>query len=194
MSKRRKNFRADDLEIWRRVQKTITPLDPSRPQNQIQAEPPTLPISPKLGTPMPQKPIQAPMEVQLKKELPTDRLDGLARSQRRALKKGHIEPEARLDLHGLRLETARSRLQNFLEAQARSGHKTVLIITGKGGHRRISDFGHEYTGVIRRAFPEWMQMRSIAPLVSHYSPAHAKHGGEGAWYVFISSQARRASK
>src|SRR6185295_11548627 len=51
---------------------------------------------------------------------------------RRALRRGDMEPEAVLDLHGVRLVEARRRVETFLyEARARE-QRVVLLITGRG--------------------------------------------------------------
>ncbi|MEL6664227.1 MAG: Smr/MutS family protein [Pseudomonadota bacterium] len=50
------------------------------------------------------------------------------------------------------------------------------MITGKGR-------GGE--GVLRRNFLEWLSSGRASPHVSGYAPAHARHGGGGAFYVFL---------
>ena len=58
--------------------------------------------------------------------------------------------------------------------------RCVLVITGKGK-------GGE--GVLRRNFLRWLEMPAARVLVSGYSEAHARHGGSGAWYVFLRAPA-----
>ncbi|HEX2255090.1 MAG TPA: Smr/MutS family protein, partial [Afifellaceae bacterium] len=91
--------------------------------------------------------------------------------------RGAAEPEARLDLHGMRQASAFHALVAFLrQAQAR-GDRTVLVITGKG---RAAD---EESGVLRRAVPMWLAEPQFRQLVVGYESAAQRHGGEGAFYV-----------
>jgi len=45
-----------------------------------------------------------------------------------------------------------------------------------------SDLGQ---GVLRRRLPEWLRDPDIAPMTTGYASAHRRHGGDGAWYVFL---------
>ena len=59
---------------------------------------------------------------------------------------------------------------------SKRGHQCVLVITGKGR-------GGE--GVLRAQLPRWLSQPDLRPLVSRLAPAHARHGGSGAFYVFL---------
>ena len=48
------------------------------------------------------------------------------------LKKGKLEPEASLDLHGMNLEQAYPALLNFIISAHNTQKRLVLVITGKG--------------------------------------------------------------
>ena len=48
------------------------------------------------------------------------------------LRRGYIEPEATLDLHGMRVVDARSALSRFLQQSLQKQHRCVIIIHGKG--------------------------------------------------------------
>lgn len=112
----------------------------------------------------------------------------LDRRKARRIATGHIEIEARIDLHGLRQAEAHRRLRAFLlETQAR-GLRTVLVITGKGKEREragetLDPLSKEERGIIRRSVPLWLEERELRALVVSYTPAHARHGGVGALYV-----------
>lgn len=114
-------------------------------------------------------------------------LDG--RTQER-LKRGTLDPDARLDLHGMTEAVAHNSLLLFLrQAQARRC-KLVLIVTGKGA--RVAEdapFDMELQqrsrGVLKSAVPRWLNERDFAGLVASTATAHKKHGGEGALYVYL---------
>ncbi len=195
MAKRRK-FREDDLAIWQKVRSTIKPL-PDAARSEKRADQaiigPNLEET-RLGSPMPIAPKPKGIAIDFKKELPVQDIYGLKRSTQRDISKGRIEPTAKIDLHGQRLEAARANFQRFIVQSMTQGHRVVLVITGKGGYHRKDEFGRQVSGVIRRSLPEWLHDRELASYVSHYTPAHIKHGGDGAWYVFIRNSARRAHR
>ena len=48
------------------------------------------------------------------------------------MNKGRLQPEARLDLHGMTLDRAHPALVRFVLSNHASGKRLVLVITGKG--------------------------------------------------------------
>lgn len=90
--------------------------------------------------------------------------------------------DARLDLHGLDQDRARSVLHGFLGRAHDQGFRAVLVITGKGV---LGD------GVLRRRLPDWLSDPLVRPMVAGFSHAHPRHGGEGAWYVALKRKAAR---
>ncbi len=107
----------------------------------------------------------------------------------RRIAKGHTRIEARLDLHGLRQDDAYTRLSHFLHACHHRGLKHVLVITGKGRADDDSDapfsiaFERPERGVLRRNVPRWLAEPALLAIVVSVTPAAARHGGEGAFYV-----------
>lgn len=93
------------------------------------------------------------------------------------LRKGRLEPEAKLDLHGYRQEAAYRALQRFLMRAQGLGQRIVLVVTGKGG-------------TLRGMLPRWLGESEFRNLVVGISVAHAKHGGEGAFYVALKKKKR----
>lgn len=98
------------------------------------------------------------------------------RQNERAVRRGRQLISASLDLHGHTQDSAWRVLPVFLlQAQAQQA-RCVIVITGKG---------RSGEGVLRRNFLHWLETPEAANLVSGYSPAHPKHGGSGAWYVYL---------
>jgi len=95
------------------------------------------------------------------------------------LKRGQLNVEAKLDLHGLTLVEAYSALWAFLIRSHKNGLKCVLVITGRGIRNPNGK------GKIKNQFPEWLNENSIRPLVIAVSKAQNKDGGDGAFYVLI---------
>ncbi len=100
---------------------------------------------------------------------------------KRHLARGRIGIDARLDLHGAQQAEAHARLTRFIEHSRRKGHRSVLVITGKGS---AGAFGEE-RGVLRRLVPEWLRQTPLAPHIIGLAPAAPQHGGAGALYVLL---------
>lgn len=112
----------------------------------------------------------------------TPRVDGAIQAR---LKRGKLRPEARIDLHGMTLSEAHPALTGFLiDAQAR-GRRLVLVITGKGKDRDDGSVMPLPRGVLRHQVPHWVQTGALAGIVLQITPAHFRHGGEGAYYVYL---------
>lgn len=112
----------------------------------------------------------------------------------RKVRRGRVEIDARIDLHGETAARARQMLLAFLSRAAMKGHRTILVITGKGAHARAEDSRRfepwqadapSLPGVLRRSLPLWLAEPEFAALVSGYAPAHTRHGGAGAFYVML---------
>ncbi|MGJ0424568.1 Smr/MutS family protein [Methylocystis sp.] len=99
------------------------------------------------------------------------------------IKRGRIEVDAKLDLHGLRQAEAQRSLTAFLRRCQANGARIAIIVTGKGLTR---DEG----GVLRRVVPMWLEAPNLRDVVVGFGEAARHHGGEGALYVRI----RRADR
>jgi DNA-nicking Smr family endonuclease len=99
--------------------------------------------------------------------------------RRRRLASERDQIAARIDLHGLTQDGARSALTAFVIGRFQQGHRSVLVITGKGA---MGD------GVLRRRVPEWLAEPPLRAMVAGLSEAHRRHGGAGALYVALKRQ------
>lgn len=118
------------------------------------------------------------------------------RKTAKKLGKGRADVDARIDLHGMRQAEAHSALLGFLRGAAQRGHRTVLVITGKGDPDRSSapwDIVSHNTGrgVLRRNVPMWLASPEFHDVVVSFASAHVRHGGDGAFYVQIRRKALR---
>lgn len=94
------------------------------------------------------------------------------------LRKGKLDIESTLDLHGMSQSEAHSALNRFIVSAHNNGKRCVLVITGKG---RVSQGG----GVLRQKVPHWLHEGKLGKIVLQETPAHAKDGGAGALYVYL---------
>jgi DNA-nicking Smr family endonuclease len=92
------------------------------------------------------------------------------------VRRGKLEIDQKTDLHGLNLDQAHDKLFSFVHRASSHHARTLLVITGKGA-------GGE--GILRKALPVWLAGPELSQLVSGFAQAHARHGGNGAWYVFL---------
>jgi DNA-nicking Smr family endonuclease len=135
----------------------------------------------------PQMPKRAPPKFQPA----TPALQPFDTRKAKKIAKGRQGIDARIDLHGLRQDEARSRLTTFIRRAADNGLSTVLVITGKG--REPDDpympFGEMLDkaprGVLRRNVPRWLEEPELRPLIVSWTTAAIQHGGDGALYIHI---------
>ncbi len=104
---------------------------------------------------------------------------GVSRALLGRLGRGEIEPEARLELHGLREEVARERTLAFLEAQATAGLRCVRIVHGRGAR------SPDGRSVLREALPAWLEHAAARGRVLAHASAPPRLGGSGATLVLL---------
>ena len=99
--------------------------------------------------------------------------------------RGKVMPEARIDLHGMTLAEAHPELIRFVLNAQMVGLRLVLVITGKG--KRGEDTGPipQRMGALRHQVPQWLRMPPLSAAVLQISEAHLRHGGSGAYYVYL---------
>lgn len=93
------------------------------------------------------------------------------------LRQGRLAPEAKLDLHGLTREEARTKVRHFLDDSLYQGRRTVLIVTGRGK-------GSGGEPVLRAEVERYLAAEAGA-WVSEWGRAPGRYGGEGALVVFL---------
>jgi len=101
------------------------------------------------------------------------------------MKRGKLKPEARLDLHGMTLAQAHPTLIRFILDQHGLNRRLVLVITGKGRGGDDLRPVHTRRGILKQQVPHWLQSAPLAAAVLQVSESHLKHGGEGAYYVYL---------
>ena len=118
---------------------------------------------------------------------PRNRPTGVDGKTAERLRKGAIEPDSRLDLHGLTESTAHRALVTFLRSAAARGARLTLVITGKGAKAETLEelFDPPARGILKSAVPRWLQEPDLARFVADVRTAHRKHGGAGALYVYL---------
>lgn len=169
----------EDAELWRCIVRHVQPFPGKAIPEPVDAV--FLPVSPVLPVRQAAKPPALP---ESRPESSAAKRGQVAdRGAEKRVRRGRLEIAAKLDLHGFYQERAREALEIFLYRSAMDGARVVLIVTGKGRHRR-GDAEPE-PGVLRTRTPQWLAAPALRSVVAGYASAHAKHGGEGAFYVFL---------
>ena len=178
----------EERDLWRRTTKAFKPLDESRLKRLDDPAP-----SPSKSDLMRQA---APVKsgAVMRDPTPAKRNTPVDRGSEKKVRRGRVEIEARIDLHGLTTRRARSDLLAFLKRARAGGMRQVLVITGKGAgaraldRRKFEPWNPEeraLPGVLRRSFTQWMDDPAFSVLVSGYAESHRRHGGSGAFYVML---------
>jgi DNA-nicking Smr family endonuclease len=193
---RRRILTPEEREIWARVAHTAQPMHP-KVKASHPPEPRPAPAVPKPKPPMrdlmrdfqigdssrplPQgHDVLPPLEERLAQQ--PLRMD---RKTHQQMVRGKTAPEGRIDLHGMTLSEAHPELIHFILRSHENGKRLVLVITGKGKLR--DDWGPIPTrlGILRHQVPVWLTQPPLGSVVMQIAPAHLKHGGTGAYYVYL---------
>lgn len=163
----------DEARAWARVARTVKPIGPKTEEIDafIDALEHGEPVLRHGKAKPPPAPPEKPAPKAAKSPAPPQN-----RANEKRVRRGKLELAGRFDLHGHTQISADAALPEFLARKQAEGARCVLVITGKGK-------GGE--GVLRRNFLRWLEMPAARALVSGYSEAHPRHGGSGAWYVFL---------
>lgn len=172
----RRRLTAEEIELWHKVVEKTERLTPgNRPA-------PTLLPKPK---PVKTPAVRLPPAPPPRKPIPSSSDLNMDRKTFGKMKRGRLEPEGRLDLHGMTLDQAHPALTRFILSAQASGKRLVLVITGKGKSGEDSGPIPRPRGAIRREVPLWLGSPPLAQAVLQIAPAHLRHGGEGAFYIYL---------
>ncbi|MEW2918640.1 Smr/MutS family protein [Ruegeria sp. ANG10] len=189
----RRKLTEEEIELWRKVTKQAERLHPELPQS---VHPTTLPKpkptkAPKMrldgfeiGQTAPAKPAHHALKPSVTDSLHASPVQMDIKAFGR-MKRGKLKPEGRLDLHGMRIDTAHPALVRFVLTAQAQGKRLVLVITGKGKDRDEPGPIPTPRGVLRNQVPHWLSIPPLAQAVLQVTPAHISHGGDGAYYVYL---------
>lgn len=183
--KGKKDSKPDDIDLWRHVTDGVTPLksrnafhekmakidkaaddvvaekSPSKSSRARRHSHIALPVP----AARPEPPGITPLQV--------GNAPGVDRRTNDRLRRGKMQIEGRLDLHGHSQESAHRALDAFIHASHDSGKRCVLVVTGKG------------KGILQSAVPRWLNEPSLRQKVLSIEYAQQKDGGTGALYVLL---------
>ncbi|GGW25437.1 DNA mismatch repair protein MutS [Gemmobacter lanyuensis] len=195
---RRRTLRPEEAELWQAVARTAKPMHAPTLHRKLPDADPMPPLHKPEVLPAPPEPKLNRFRIgERKREAPVlDTLPPLAerlatapvlmdRKNHDRMVRGKLSPEARLDLHGMTVAEAHPELIRFILNAWNDGLRLVLVITGKG--KQGPDHGPipiRY-GVLKHQVPHWLHLPPLGPCVLQVTEAHLKHGGSGAYYVYL---------
>ena len=190
-----RKLRPEERELWKKVADTATPLAPPAkmeipralymPKAKIERPASVQPDLKgfKIGAKSQSTPLVGGGQTAVK---PAPVMDAKSFGK---LTRGKLRPEGRIDLHGMTMAEAHPSLQDFILGSAQLQRRLVLVITGKGKGKGKSkpDYGPipERHGVLRHNVPIWLRQSPLSLVILEVSPAHQRHGGVGALYVYL---------
>lgn len=193
----RRKLTEDEIDLWKKVASQTERLSPAAksvppypPQPKPKAKQAREPQAPpplerfEIGSQARSKPVKHDLKPSLARSLASEPVQMDEKAFRR-MKRGKLRPEGRLDLHGMRIDAAHPALTRFILSAQGAGKRLVLVITGKGKDRDEPGPMPVPRGVLRHKVPQWLSLPPLAQAVLQVTPAHASHGGSGAYYVYL---------
>lgn len=204
MARKRRGLSAEDKALWSRVAASAVPMHPGRKPDDLPLPEP-MPKPPRAMAPPPSSLSPSPLplaELRIGGRTlggPAVRIDlspappqtvhaqplRMDHKTHRQMTRGKLAPEARIDLHGMTLNIAQPVLTRFILQARADGRRLVLVITGKGRDGGPDAPLPVRPGALRHNVPHWLHMPPLNQVVLQIRPAHRRHGGEGAYYVYL---------
>ena len=150
-----------DRRIWHQITRTVRPLSPT---GGTEPTSPLVKTAPHIHLPIAPAPVLH------------NRAEDIQIRADKKVRRGQVKIDRTIDLHDLTRDAAFARLKRRLTLSYECGHRTVLVITGKGANLQ---------GVLRQSLQGWLNNPALRHIIASQAPAHIKHGGTGAFYVFL---------
>ncbi len=191
--RRPRHLSAEERALWDRVAERATPLHPKRTEPAPDPAPSPkrkAPIAPR--DPVPEFRVGQKSDTARSHDIMRPLVDRLSAAPVNMdsksfgkMKRGKLKPEARIDLHGMTMAEAHPELVSFILGSQSIGRRLVLVITGKGKDRDQGGPIPIRHGILRHQVPQWLALPPLSQAVLQVTPAHLKHGGHGAYYVYL---------
>lgn len=107
-------------------------------------------------------------------QVPVANIPGIDRRLSTEIRRGTIEINRTLDLHGCTIAEAHQTVLRFIQYAHSTGNRRLLVITGKGGESSI-----------RRELPLWLSQPPMKNLILSCTYAHQRQGGSGAFVIVL---------
>ena len=176
MNSKIRRVNLEELKLWKEVTKNDKKIKEYLDENK--AEKITKTLDKKLKK-IPQKRTHISSSEENKKKNNANEDLQINKSTLLKLKRGKINIEAQLDLHGYSKNNAKNVVKNFIRESVSNNLRCILIITGK----KNTFWGA--SGVLRESLPDWLKEEDISYMSLANCFATIKDGGDGARYVLL---------
>lgn len=194
---KRRKLRPEEEELWRKVvsnaerlhpEKQLKPQDfvttpPTKPRQKVVLKAQSHPITISSARPSATADMAPPIGERIRNQ--PVHMDRKAFDN---MRRGKLRPEGKLDLHGMTLDRAHPALTGFILAAQAQGKRLVLVVTGKGKARDDGGPIPVRFGIMRHQVPQWLSLPPLSSAVLQVTQAHTRHGGGGAYYVYLRRQ------
>ncbi|MBO9473688.1 Smr/MutS family protein [Shimia sp. R10_1] len=192
----RRKLSEDEVALWRKVAETAERLNPAAKSHDLPLPKPKPQKKPRLREASPALPafeVGSRASSELRgHDLMGSVSDRVARQpvqmDKKAfgrMKRGKLVPEGKIDLHGMTADQAHGALTGFIMRSHGEGKRLVLVITGKGKSKRDDGPIPTRRGVLKHQVPQWFALPPMKSCILQVAEAHIKHGGTGAYYVYL---------
>ncbi len=190
----RRKLRPDEEDLWRKVTEKAERLHPEKPfkpsdfvtKTTVRKENKrvfnSVPKTILGGTSIPKTQVHLTPSISDQVGAARVQMDRKAFGQ---MKRGKLRPEAKIDLHGMTLDRAHPALTRFILSAQAQGKRLVLVVTGKGKERDDGGPIPVRFGVLRHQVPQWLSMPPLSSAILQITESHVRHGGGGAYYVYL---------
>jgi len=162
---------SEDAAIWQKMTQDVKKMP-----NKTYIKANKTPVKQKKASIKPEKINETPILNQKTKQSTNTQSSEIAKQTDKRLRRGQIKIEATLDLHGQSKNDAYSTVTRFIQNAYTQQKRCVMIITGKGKANE---------GILRQNLPLWLQEDHLKPIILKTHQAQPKHGGSGAFYIYI---------
>jgi DNA-nicking Smr family endonuclease len=183
---RKRDLREEERALWDEVMRDVRRMRGAKPAKPAAEKKRALRVAPALPAPVP-----APVVAQAAKRKLAAQF-GVDGATAERLKRGKVEPDATIDLHGMTQAQAHARLVSFVRRAHEHEHRCVLVVTGKGSPLAQREEGRGFVmperpkaGILKTMVPRWLEEDGLRALVVGVHAAHQRHGGAGALYVYL---------
>ncbi len=108
------------------------------------------------------------------------------------LKRGKINIDRKIDLHGLSVLDAQEKLEKEVIKTYHNHKRCLLVITGKGAHitkNKVDELGEFkpklFYGKIKNSIVSWLNSEHLKKYILTYQNAGIEQGGDGAIFVYL---------
>jgi len=181
MANKGRNIGGEELSLWERFVDGINPL--KKRDGNTPKQNPTAKKGQRSPSPSPMPDVVFPDLNQ-----PRATQNTLDKRTLKKIQSGKAKIEGKIDLHGMTQDQAYHGLKGFLTMSHAQGKRCVLVVTGKGGRHKPEDgFSSipDGQGILKTRFTDWISRPPLTDIVLRHDPAQQKHGGGGAFYVYL---------